>query len=114
MMKKKVFHPCNPHKRAPNLKDRHPCRLRLHSPIFGASYTVLAPYFLQPQPALPHTAVVIVLDWTQPWTFLEELHTWLTWVECWFQGDCARELEVICEENREGCKSQLIFILYDV
>ncbi|KAN0140423.1 hypothetical protein V8E53_001632 [Lactarius tabidus] len=31
-------------------------------------------------------------------TFLEELHTWLAWVERWVQGD-GRELEVIREEH---------------
>ncbi|KAF8258590.1 hypothetical protein EI94DRAFT_1774165 [Lactarius quietus] len=72
-------------------------------PSSAPSYTALVPHFLQPQSALPHTAVVIVLDWTRPWTFLEELHTWLAWVENWVQGDGARDLEVIREENRERC-----------
>ena len=80
-------------------------------PSSAPSYTALVPHFLQPQSALPHTAVVIVLDWTRPWTFLEELHTWLAWIERWVQGDGARELEVIREEHRERCMSHLILIL---
>ena len=54
---------------------------------------------------------MIALDWTRPWTFLEELHTWLAWVERWVQGDGARELEVIREEHRERCMPILILIL---
>ena len=46
-----------------------------------------------------------MLDWTLPWTFVEELHTWLTWIERWVLGDGARELEVTREENRERCVS---------
>ncbi|KAF8261673.1 dynein 1 light intermediate chain [Lactarius quietus] len=76
-------------------------------PSSAPSYTALVPHFLQPQSALPHTAVVIVLDWTRPWTFLEELHTWLAWVENWVQGDGARDLEVIREENRERWQAHL-------
>lgn len=61
------------------------------------------PYFLQPRHTHPHTVVVIVLDWTRPWTFLEGLHTWLAWVERWIQGDGRRELKVINEEHHEPC-----------
>jgi dynein light intermediate chain 1 len=67
-------------------------------PSSAPSYTALVPYFLQPRHTHPHTVVVIVLDWTRPWTFLEELHTWLAWVERWIQGDGRRELKVINEE----------------
>ena len=49
-------------------------------PSSAPSYTYLVPHFLRPQYVLSHTAVVIVLDWTRPWTFLDGLHTWLTWV----------------------------------
>ena len=48
---------------------------------------------------------MIVLDWTRPWTFVEELEIWLRWVEDWVKGDDARELEVVREENRERCAS---------
>ena len=74
-------------------------------PSSAPSYTALLSHFLRPQSALPHTAVVIVLDWTRPWTFLEDLQTWLVWIEQWVQGDGARELEVIREEHRERCAS---------
>ena len=74
-------------------------------PSSSPSYTALLSHYLPPQSALPHTAVIIVLDWTRPWTFLEDLHTWLSWVERWVQGDGARELEVIREEHRERCAS---------
>lgn len=76
-------------------------------PSSSPSYTALLSHFLHPQSALPNTAVIIVLDWTRPWTFLEDLHTWLSWVERWVQGDGARELEVIREEHRERCASVL-------
>lgn len=76
-------------------------------PSSAPSYTALVPHFLQPQSALPHTAVVIVLDWTRPWTFLEELHAWLAWIEHWVQGDGARELEVTREEHRERWQAHL-------
>ena len=61
------------------------------------------PHFIQPQSVLPYTAVVVVLDWTRPWTLLEELHAWFTWIEWWVQGDGALELEVIHEDNRQLC-----------
>ncbi|KAN0140393.1 hypothetical protein V8E53_001602 [Lactarius tabidus] len=43
----------------------------------------------QPHARRP-TAVVIVLDWTRPWTFLEELRSWVTWIERWVQGERTR------------------------
>ncbi|KAH8984242.1 dynein light intermediate chain-domain-containing protein [Lactarius akahatsu] len=70
-------------------------------PSSAPPYTALVPHFLQPQSAIPHTAIVIVLDWTRPWTFLEELHTWLAWIER------ARELEVTREEHRERWQAHL-------
>ena len=85
------------------------CAVPLRCPVISSFITSLVPHFLQPQSALPHTAVVIVLECTRPWT--DGLHTWLTWVKCWVQGDGARELEVIREEHRERCMSHLIFIL---
>lgn len=74
-------------------------------PSSAPSYTALVSHFLHPQSALPHTAIIIVLDWTRPWTFLDELHTWLVWIERWVQGNGARELQVIREEHRERCAS---------
>ena len=110
MREKKVFHLFDSHKRVPDLIKLIDILARLSVytvPSSAPSYTALVPHFLQPQSALPHTAVVIVLDWTRPWTFLEELHTWLAWIERWVQGDGARELEVIREEHRERCMSHL-------
>lgn len=72
-------------------------------PSSAPSYTSLLPHFLPPRPCLPHTLVVIVLDWTKPWTFVEELEAWLQWVEAWAKGDGSRELEITREENRERC-----------
>ena len=69
------------------------------------SYKALLSRSLHPQSALPHITVIIVQYWTRPWTFLEDLHTWLSWVERWVQGVGARELEVIREEHRERCVS---------
>ncbi|KZV62380.1 DLIC-domain-containing protein [Peniophora sp. CONT] len=70
-------------------------------PSSAKAYTSLVPHFLPPRASLPHTAVVIVLDWTKPWTFVEELLTWLTWIEAWVKGDSSREATIAREENRE-------------
>ncbi|KAK1223342.1 hypothetical protein PQX77_013819 [Marasmius sp. AFHP31] len=70
-------------------------------PSADPAYTRLLPHFLPPRTSIPHTLVMIVLDWTRPWTFVEELETWLRWVEDWVNGDAVRELEVVREENRE-------------
>lgn len=81
-------------------------------PSSNPSYTALLPHFLPPRTALPHTLVMIVLDWTRPWSFVEELQMWLLWVERWAKGDGSRELEVIREECRERCKNWLIQAFY--
>lgn len=47
---------------------------------------------------------MIVLDWTRPWTFVEELETWFQWIEQWATGDASRELQIVREENRERCE----------
>ena len=65
------------------------------------SYMSLLPHFLPPRTSLPHTLVMIALDWTHPWTFVEELETWLQWIESWAKGDGSRELEIVREECRE-------------
>lgn len=70
-------------------------------PSSAATYTSLLPDFLPPRQSLPHTVVIIALDWTRPWTFIEELQTWLIWVEQWAKGDGSRELEIVREEQRE-------------
>ena len=70
-------------------------------PSAAQAYTSLVPHFLPPRASLPHTAVVVVLDWTKPWTFVEELLTWLTWIETWVKGDASRETVIAREENRE-------------
>jgi dynein light intermediate chain 1 len=69
-------------------------------PSSKSAYTSLLRGFLSPR-SLPHTVVIICLDWTKPWTFVEELQTWLLWVEQWAEGDGARDLEIVREENRE-------------
>ena len=73
-------------------------------PSSAPSYTALLPHFLPPRSSLLQTLIIIVLDWTRPWTFVEELQTWLTWVETWSKGDASRELEIIREESRERRK----------
>lgn len=50
---------------------------------------------------------MIVLDWTRPWTFVDELQTWLEWVETWAKGDDSRDLEIVREENRERCRFRI-------
>lgn len=50
---------------------------------------------------------MIVLDWTKPWSFVDQLETWMEWVNTWVKGDGARELEVAREEGRERRTSEL-------
>ncbi|KAJ7126401.1 dynein light intermediate chain-domain-containing protein [Mycena crocata] len=76
-------------------------------PSAAPEYTSLLPHFVPPRTALPHTLVMIALDWTRPWTFVEELETWLRWVETWARGDAARELEIVREEGRERLQAHL-------
>lgn len=76
-------------------------------PSDAKAYSALLPHFLPPKNVLPHTAVMIVLDWTRPWTFVEELETWLKWVEQWAKGDGSREVEIVREENRERLQVHL-------
>ncbi|KAI6018310.1 dynein light intermediate chain-domain-containing protein [Pisolithus marmoratus] len=76
-------------------------------PSDAKAYSALLPHFLPPRNVLPHTAVMIVLDWTRPWTFMEELEMWLKWVEQWAKGDGSREVEIVREENRERLQVHL-------
>ncbi|KAJ6616281.1 dynein light intermediate chain-domain-containing protein [Mycena sp. CBHHK59/15] len=76
-------------------------------PSPSPAYTALLPHFLPPRTALPHTLVMIVLDWTRPWAFVDELETWLQWVETWARGDGTRELEIVREESRERLQAYL-------
>ncbi|KAJ7075994.1 dynein light intermediate chain-domain-containing protein [Mycena belliarum] len=76
-------------------------------PSAAPEYTALLPHFVPPRTALPNTLVMITLDWTRPWTFVEELETWLQWVEAWARGDAARELEIVREESRERLQAHL-------
>ncbi|PCH40824.1 hypothetical protein WOLCODRAFT_137024 [Wolfiporia cocos MD-104 SS10] len=76
-------------------------------PSSAPTYTSLLPHFAPPRTSLPHTVVIIVLDWTRPWTFVEELETWLIWVEEWVKGDGARETVIAREENRERLQAHL-------
>ncbi|CAL1700498.1 unnamed protein product [Somion occarium] len=50
---------------------------------------------------------MIVLDWTRPWAFVDELLTWLTWIEAWVKGDDSRELIITREETRERLQSHI-------
>lgn len=70
-------------------------------PSDARAYTALLPHFLPSRTALPHTLVMIVLDWTRPWTFIDELQSWLQWVEQWAKADGSREVEIAREENHE-------------
>ncbi|KAF8655336.1 hypothetical protein AX16_003109 [Volvariella volvacea WC 439] len=76
-------------------------------PSANSAYTALLPHFLPPRTAIPHTLVMIVLDWTRPWTFVEDLQLWLQWVETWTKGDNSREVDIVREESRERLQSYL-------
>ncbi|PPR02639.1 hypothetical protein CVT24_002122 [Panaeolus cyanescens] len=77
-------------------------------PSSAPAYMSLLPHFIPPT-SLLSTLIIIVLDWTRPWTFVEELQTWLTWIETWSKGNGAREVEIVREEGRERRK-YLIFL----
>lgn len=105
MMQMKVGQSLNHVALRPNAIIDTLARLSVYTvPSPEASYTSLLPHFLPPRASLAHTLVMITLDWTHPWTFVEELETWLQWVENWAKGDGSRELEIIREESRERCK----------
>ncbi len=70
-------------------------------PSSASAFTALLPHFLLPRSTLSSSLVIIVLDWTRPWTFVEELETWLTAVETWAKGDNSREAVITREECRE-------------
>lgn len=77
-------------------------RLSIYTvPSSSPSYSALLPHLIPPRTSLPHTLVMIALDWTRPWSFVQELVTWLEWVEKWVKGDGSRELDIAKEENRE-------------
>lgn len=78
------------------------------------SYTSLLPHFLPPRSSLPHALVMIILDWTHPWTFVDELETWLLWVENWAKGDGSRELEIVREECRERCECWRVYVPHSI
>ncbi|KAJ3796735.1 dynein light intermediate chain-domain-containing protein [Lentinula aff. detonsa] len=103
-------------------------RLSIYTvPSSHPSFTPLIPSFLSPKSSLGHTTVIVVLDWTKPWSFVEEMEEWLAWVERWAGGELSnpvtlkdikvkdardpqkggRELEKIREENRERWQSYL-------
>lgn len=61
----------------------------------------LVPQVLPAKASLHNTLVMILLDWTKPWTFVEQLENWLIWVDKWTKGDGSREMEVTRDEGRE-------------
>ncbi|KAN0140390.1 hypothetical protein V8E53_001599 [Lactarius tabidus] len=86
-------------------EKRHTCPIaRVHRPIVGS-------FIHRPRTSFSAAAIcsstyhcVVVLDWTRPWTFLEELHAWL---ERRVQGNGACELEVFREEHRERWQTHI-------
>jgi len=81
-------------------------------PSSASAFTALLPHFLLPRSTLSSSLVIVVLDWTRPWTFVEELETWLTALETWAKGDNSREVVITREECRERreCLWSLFFI----
>ncbi|KAH8830275.1 dynein light intermediate chain-domain-containing protein [Flagelloscypha sp. PMI_526] len=83
-------------------------RLSVYSiPNESPAYTSLIPDFLNPRTCLPNTLVTIVLDWTRPWTFVEQLEIWLKWIETWSKGDGSRETDIAREESRERLQAHI-------
>ncbi|KAG9038612.1 hypothetical protein FRB95_000834, partial [Tulasnella sp. JGI-2019a] len=76
-------------------------------PSSSPAHLALIPHFLPPKSSLLQTLVMIVLDWTRPSAFLDQMRIWLEWIDQWAQGDGARELEVMREEGRERLQSHI-------
>jgi dynein light intermediate chain 1, cytosolic len=74
-------------------------------PSSASSYTALLPHFLPPRTALSHSLAIITLDWTKPWTFVEELQKWLKWIDKWTTGDGSREVDMVREETHNRRKA---------
>jgi dynein light intermediate chain 1 len=64
----------------------------------------LVPQILPAKTSLHNTLVMVLLDWTRPWTFVEQLENWLIWVDKWAKGDGSRDMEVARDEGRERCE----------
>ncbi|KAL5636721.1 hypothetical protein ACGC1H_000627 [Rhizoctonia solani] len=76
-------------------------------PSSAPAHLSLLPHFLPPKPSITNSLVMIVLDWTKPWSFVDQLETWMEWVNTWVKGDGARDLEVAREEGRERLQAHL-------
>ncbi|CAE6479493.1 unnamed protein product [Rhizoctonia solani] len=76
-------------------------------PSSAPAHLSLLPHFLPPKASITNTLVMIVLDWTKPWSFVDQLETWMEWVNTWVKGDGARDLEVAREEGRERLQAHL-------
>ncbi|KIM25507.1 hypothetical protein M408DRAFT_331076 [Serendipita vermifera MAFF 305830] len=70
-------------------------------------HTGLVPHVLPPKTSLANTLVMIVLDWTKPWSFVEQLELWLHWVDVWAKGDGNREVDVLRDEGKEKLQYHL-------
>jgi dynein light intermediate chain 1 len=54
---------------------------------------------------------MIILDWTSPHTFVDQLLLWLGWLDTWSRGDNSREAQLAREDSREKCTSYS-FLIY--
>src|SRR6267378_1709040 len=94
-----LLHPeCVPHRTC-----RCPCTvIRVHCLALGAFKFIHLPRTSFPaatnSSSAYHCCDHAGLDTTMD--LLEELHTWLAWIEGWVQGDGACELEIICKLRR--------------
>ncbi|PVF96464.1 hypothetical protein CPB86DRAFT_762055 [Serendipita vermifera] len=70
-------------------------------------HTKLVSNVLPPKSAIPNTLIMIVLDWTKPWTFIDQLEIWMKWIDEWAKGDGSRETEVLREEGKERLQYHL-------
>lgn len=72
-------------------------------PSASPAHLSLIPHFLPAKAALSHALVMILLDWTKPWAFIEQLQLWLAWVDKWAKGDDSRDMDILRDESRERC-----------
>src|SRR5258707_1068727 len=76
-------------------------RLSIYNvPSSAPAHLSLLPRFLSPRISLSNTLILIVIDWTRPWTFVQQLEVWFHWIEKWLDGDTSREMQVAKELGR--------------
>ena len=83
-------------------------------PSSASAHLSLLPHFLAPRTSLSQTLILIVIDWTRPWTFVQQLEVWFRWIDRWLDRDTSREMQVAKEEGKERRRSCMLQFSYEV